>query len=191
MDMLVPGPCRCEDEIALLHGTGLSIHDRDRTRALEDEAQSIHCVPVWARSFARQENLNIGRERPRGALLVLVFGRDELQHAPLHHVRRGDVDRGGEQRPDLLPRPKMSGFRCWRRAMRPRVLPQRREIRVPPCLADFANIRPGRGHRGLSFLMPVTTEQSLEHVRTLSIDGARRKPDNRQSVRLTGFGAAL
>src|SRR5262249_62211210 len=54
--------------------------------------------------------------------------------------------------------------------MRLHVFPQRREIRVLPCPADFADIGPGGGHCWRSFLVPAATEQSLEHVRMLSTD---------------------
>ena len=105
MDMLMPGAPRRENEIALLHWTRLAVHDRGRSRALEHEAQCIHRVAVWSRLLARQQDLDIGGERPRRLLLVLMFryGRDELQHAPFDHLRRGDCDGGGDQRSNLVP----------------------------------------------------------------------------------------
>ena len=150
MDVLMPGPGRREDEIALLHRTRLAIHDRGRARALEHETQGIHRVAVRSRLLARQQNLDVGRERPRGLLLVLLvrYRRDELQHPPFDHLRRGNVDGGGDQRSDLVPRPQISCLRQRRRPMRPRILPQRCKIGLLPCLADFADIGPGGGGHG-------------------------------------------
>src|SRR5262249_59520960 len=84
MDMLMPGPRRREDEIALLHRTSLAIDDRGRARALEYETQGIHRMAVRSRLLARKQNLDVGRRRPLGLLIVLMFsyGRDELQHPP-------------------------------------------------------------------------------------------------------------
>ena len=94
VNVLVPGPGRREDQVALLHRTGLAVDDGGRAGSLEHEPQRVHGVAMRPRLLARQQDLDVGGERARGLLLVLALGnrRHELQHAPFDRLRRGDLD---------------------------------------------------------------------------------------------------
>src|SRR5262249_48699563 len=157
-------------------------------------------MAVRSRLLARQQNLDVGRERPGGLLLAFMFrdGRDELEHAPFDYVRRGNRNGGGDQRSNFGPRPQIRRIRRRRRSMRFRVLPQRCKIGLLPCLADFADIGPGGGGhaRNLSRVDNGRNE-SLDHVHTLSIATAQyaltvcAKASGDGSVRLTVGSVAL
>ena len=142
MGMLMPGPGRGEDQIALLHRARLAVDDGARARAFQHEAQRIHGVTVRPRAFARQQHLDGSGERLRRlrSFLLDPRRRDELQHPPLDRLRRGDLDRAGDQRTDFLPRPQIAGLGRRRRPVRELVLPQRREIGFLPRLAKRVDI---------------------------------------------------
>ena len=145
MHVLVPGPGRREDQIALVHPTRLAVDDGGRARAFQHEAQRVHGVTVRARLLARQQHLEIGADGFRGLppFVLVVARRDELQHPPLDRLRRGDLDGAGDQRTDVLPRPKVGRLGRRRRPVRELVLPQRRHVGVLPRLAKLVDLGGG------------------------------------------------
>ncbi len=104
IDVVVPIPTRCRDQIARLHRQGLAFDDGRRAVALDDEADRAHGVTVRRRKLAGPDHLRTHEQSVRRAQFqfrVLVtdksaerfFGADKL---------RGLIER----RANLLPFPK-------------------------------------------------------------------------------------
>src|SRR6266850_1486991 len=104
IDVIVPTPTRCRDQIARFHRQGLAFDDGCRAVALDDEADRAHGVTVRWRKLAGPDHLRaheqrMGRAQFQFRVLVTdksterVFGTDKL---------RGSIER----RANLLPLPK-------------------------------------------------------------------------------------
>ncbi len=136
--VLVPGPARRDHEVAFLHRAVFAVDDGGGAVAFDHEAQRVHGVAVRPRLLAGKQDLQRGGEIGGGAAAAADSVRiGEGQHPPLDRGRRGDLHGIVDQRTDLLPAPVGRRGAALTNLVRGLILPQRREVRGLPGLADF------------------------------------------------------
>ena len=116
--MLVPAPCRRQDQVAIFHRARFAIDQRDRSAPFQHETERPHRMPMRPRRFAGQQTLHTGQHRTDRIFVLRPFRirRQILQHAPLDHIGRCRGKGHLQQGPGFRPLPKM---RLLRRRGRP------------------------------------------------------------------------
>ena len=137
--VLVPGPARRDDEVAFLHRAVLAVDDGGGAVAFDHEAQRIHGVAVRPRLLAGQQDLQRGRRdwwwccrRRRAASGSVKVSTRRSTAAGLATFMASSISgRTSFHLQWCGGRAALAGL------VRELALPQRREVRGLPVLADL------------------------------------------------------